>query len=191
MRRSRKRSSAVGFQVGTRSTACVNLAEMYGTRWNASLPAEVANPSGASEQLRSTSVRSWLGRIQLPDAPGALDFLAHPQHRQRQCQQDGRQDEPRPCVAPRVPGVREVARFFRHATAIGCNPAAGGNNAILNAVLFEMRSPGAGLVLASAQGGLSGTPEGSIWSAGTERAGTARNEPGDSQLLRWITVGYP
>jgi hypothetical protein len=58
-------------------------------------------------------------------------------------------------------------------------------------VLFEMRSPGAGLVLASAQGGLSGTPEGSIWSAGTERAGTARNEPGDSQLLRWITVGYP
>ena len=51
LRRLARRSLAV--QVGTRSTASHSLPKISGTRWNASLPAEVAHGCGAPDQLRN------------------------------------------------------------------------------------------------------------------------------------------
>ncbi len=54
--------SSLPVQVGTRSTASHSLVKISGTRWNASLPAEVAHVCGAPEALRSgllTQATDW------------------------------------------------------------------------------------------------------------------------------------
>jgi hypothetical protein len=71
------------------------------------------------------------GHVQITDAPGPLDFPAHPQHGKSDCQQDSGKHEPRPSVTSPLFHIRRIELVIRHTAAPACNLAATGDNAIL------------------------------------------------------------